>query len=102
MNNNPSHFHCICVTDLEHQLGALRREYDEEVISHDIEEHDLRAKLEASEKRCAELEGVVRRIHDRYADWKKSTRNLGYPPGEMGWAMWCDAKRALSQTSPKE
>lgn len=40
--------HEAYVKQSEAELTALRKEYDEEVISHDIEERELKAKLEVA------------------------------------------------------
>lgn len=62
MNTNPSHFHCICVTDLEQQLGALRREYDEEAFSHDLAEKDLKQKVATLERRLRRAHVLLKAI----------------------------------------
>lgn len=65
---------------LTHQLAQLRVEYDEEVKSHDIEETNLKAKLQAREQEVGELREYVDLSVDGFA---QLVIMCGYPPTEQ-------------------
>ncbi len=77
------------ITKLEAELQSLRDEYDQEVISHDIEEQDLKAKVRQLREENAQLlktltmaqaEGTRLVLENRDLKSKLSgTVNLGLP-----------------------